>query len=437
MKTIDESGGRFESNATGAGAGPKAPSERLAKLAAELDLRRGILFLIAIGVPLLVGLLRGEKSGALIGALTGMLLCLADTEGSLGKRVRMGVIVAGGIALGAFIGVWLKGLPSIFWGAFFVTVFAAGLLNQVGKGPHFAVRFGAIALAVVVGLPSLAPIEIAYWAAAVLLVIVSRILDHALNGGIVFAGPWLGNAELGRSGWIRFALAYAVAATIGLWIGVQSGSIRAVWISAITLLLMLPDIKATYIRVFDGALGTVFAVAAVWLLGMLAAPPALLITIVLGTAVLLPSQFRRFSAFSGMIAIIVLLTWELASSDPKLAPLLPMERLEDMLIGGVLVLSVTVLSFPRQTLSLVREADWRSRRTDRRRIRPVALGSASAKNLIAVARDPHRGAIWGCRTASPCVSFVWRSSIDGLRGTAGGVDACPPGSRSPLESHLP
>ena len=208
-----------------------------------------------------------------------------------------------------------------------------------------------------VSLPALSPTECAYWAGAVLLTFLSRSLDHLLNGRIAFAGPWLGNAALGRWGWIRFAVAYGVAATAGLWVGMQSGSIRAVWISAITLLLMLPDVRATYMRVFDGALGTLCAVVTVWTLIRLAAPPALLIAIILVTALLLPSQFLRFSAFSGMIAAIVLLVWDLASGDPQLSPALPLERLEDMLIAGALVLAVTVMFFPRRTIFLV-SAQW-------------------------------------------------------------------------------
>lgn len=39
--------------------------------------------------------------------------------------------------------------------AFFLAVFAAGFLNQVGKGPHFSLRFGAISLAVVASFPAM------------------------------------------------------------------------------------------------------------------------------------------------------------------------------------------------------------------------------------------------------------------------------------------
>jgi hypothetical protein len=44
---------------------------------------------------------------------------------------------------------------AIFWIAFFLAVFAAGFLNQVGKGPHFSLRFGAISLAVVASFPAM------------------------------------------------------------------------------------------------------------------------------------------------------------------------------------------------------------------------------------------------------------------------------------------
>jgi len=146
---------------------------------------------------------------------------------------------------------------------FFLAAFSSGLLTQLGKGPHFALRFGAIALAVVAALPTLVPVDYAYLAGAVLLSIVSRVLDHLINGPLQSAGPWFSAASFDRSVWVRFALAYALASTVGLWIGIQSGSIRAVWISAITLVLMVPNVRTTYNRVFEGVLGTALAVGTV------------------------------------------------------------------------------------------------------------------------------------------------------------------------------
>lgn len=329
------------------------PAPQLGSAWLKIEPRRGILFVVNIGVPLLVGVLLGEASAALIGGITGLLLSLADTEGPLAGRLKLTLMVAGGIVIGGALGQWLNLVRPIFWIAFFLAVFAAGLLNQLGKGPHFALRFGAISLAVVASLPEIVPQEYAYFAGTVLLCLLSRTIDQLINGPLHFAGPWLGNATFDRWGWIRFALAYALSATVGLWIGIASGSVRAVWTSAITLVLMVPDVGMTYRRVFGGLAGTILAVSTVFLVTSISHSPALLCATILIFAFLLPSQVMRFWAFSGMIAVIVLLAWDLASADPRLQPALLAERLVDMAIGAVLVLTFTAALFPHVTWTLL------------------------------------------------------------------------------------
>ena len=61
-----------------------------------IEPRRGTLFVVNIGVPLLVGVLLGEASAALIGGITGLLLSLADTEGPLAGRLKLTLMVACG-----------------------------------------------------------------------------------------------------------------------------------------------------------------------------------------------------------------------------------------------------------------------------------------------------------------------------------------------------
>ncbi|MGH6748404.1 MAG: FUSC family protein [Methyloceanibacter sp.] len=333
-------------------------ASRFVGLERFVEPRRGILFLINIGLPILIGVVRGETSAALIGGITGLLLSIADTEGPLGGRLRLTLMVAGGIVAGALLGAWLKAVHPTFWLCFFVAVFAAGLLNQLGKGPHFALRFGAIALAVVASLPEIVPQEYAYFAGTVLLCVLSRSVDHLMNGPLCFSGPWLGTASFDRWGWFRFALAYALSATAGLWIGIETGNIRAVWTSAITLVLMVPDVGMTYRRVFGGMAGTALAVCAVFLVTSISHAPALLCAAIFVAAFLLPSQIMRFWAFSGMIAVIVLLAWDLASGDPRLQPTLLVERMEDMAIGAALVVIFTAALFPRATGNLLQSA-WR------------------------------------------------------------------------------
>jgi uncharacterized membrane protein YccC len=234
---------------------------------------------------------------------------------------------------------------------FFAGIFAAGLLNRVGKGPHFAVRFGAIAFAVIAGLPELAPETLWYFGGTVALCLVAKLVDQLGNGPLPDGAPWPGSIEASQSHWLRFALAYAIAASAGLWIGVQSGSVRAVWTAAIVLVLMLPDIRLTYTRIVEGPIGTLLAALMVWLLDLASAPQAVLVAATLLFAFILPSQLPRFWLFSGLIAAIVLMAWALASGDPTLQPLLLWERLEDTLIAAGLVSGVTLLFFPRESWS--------------------------------------------------------------------------------------
>ena len=317
----------------------------------RLDLRRGTLSVVSIGVPVVIGVLSGQAGAGLVGGITGLLLALSDTEGSLASRLGTTTGVALGIAVGGLLGVWLASVQPVFWIVFFVGIVAAGLLNQLGKGPHFAVRFGAIAFAVIAGLPELTPETLWYFAGTAALCLVMKLIDQLSNGPLPDGPPWPGSIAAPLSHWLRFALAYAIAASVGLWIGVQSGSVRAVWTAAIVLVFMLPDIRLTYTRIVQGVIGTMLAVLTVWLLDLADVPQAVLLAAILVFAFVLPSQLPRFWLFSGLIAAIVLMAWALASADPTLEPLLLWERLEDTFIAAGLAACVTLLCFPRESWS--------------------------------------------------------------------------------------
>jgi len=99
-----------------------AVSQWIRCLAFHLQFRRAVLFLVNIGVPVLVGLARNESGAALVGGITGLFLSLADTEGTLGRRLRMVTLVACGIAVGGVLGVWVKIFHPILW-----IVFSGGI----------------------------------------------------------------------------------------------------------------------------------------------------------------------------------------------------------------------------------------------------------------------------------------------------------------------
>jgi len=317
----------------------------------KLDVRRGTLSVISIGCPIVVGLLDGQAGAGLVGGITGLLLTLSDTEGSLVSRLGTTVGIALGIAVGGLLGAWLASEQPVFWIVFFVGIFVAGLLNQLGKGPHFAARFGAIAFAAIASLPLLAPPVLWYFAGTVALCLITKLIDQLSNGPLPDGPPWPGAIRAPVSHWLSFALAYALAATAGLSIGIQSGSVRAVWISAIVLVFMLPDTRLTYARVVEGVIGTVLAVLAIWVLTLIDASQAVLVGVIVIFAFVLPSQLPRFWLFSGLIAAIVLLAWALATGDPTLEPPLLWERFQDSLIAAALAIGVTLLFFPQESWS--------------------------------------------------------------------------------------
>jgi hypothetical protein len=146
------------------------------------SLRRATLALVVIGGPIIVGILRNESGPALVGCITGLLLTLSDTEGELWPRLATTLAVAIGIAIGGLLGASIASAEPIFWVMFFACIFGAGLLNLVGKGPHFAVRFGAIAFAVTSGLPDLAAQAEWYWAGTVALAVTAKLIDQLANG---------------------------------------------------------------------------------------------------------------------------------------------------------------------------------------------------------------------------------------------------------------
>jgi hypothetical protein len=108
-------------------------------------------------------------------------------------------------------------------------------------------------------------------------------------------------------------------------------------------------------RVRTAGMGTRLrlSVLVVWLVTSIGQATPLLCATIFLAAFLLPSQVTRFWIFSGLVAVVVLLAWDLASTDATLEPSLLWERLEDMAVGATLVLVFTALVFPAETRALL------------------------------------------------------------------------------------
>lgn len=148
----------------------------------EAALRRALLFLAAIAGPLCIGVWAGSPAGALIGSVTGLLLSFADDEGALPRRLSILAMNAAALGVGGALGTVLHGFPWPVWVLFALATFAAGQALRFGKGPAMAARHVAMALAVASGGPEFTPALLWYPLAALLIVVVARLIDHAVAG---------------------------------------------------------------------------------------------------------------------------------------------------------------------------------------------------------------------------------------------------------------
>lgn len=308
--------------------------------------RRGLLFLLGVGLPFLAGLALRNPAGALLGAMTGLILSFGDDDGPLRRRLILLVYIAGGVALGGAIGILLHGFAWPIWIVFALGTFASGWFLGVGKAQTLAARFGSMALVVTSGAPAFHLDELGFAVGAVLCIALLRIIDHLLFGAL--AQQKARPRRVPSGGWLRFALAYAAAACGSLAIGVAVDPGRALWVVVTTLVVMQPDARASYVLIVQRIGGTVLGVVAAFaVVGVVQAHWAIL-ALALAVAALIPHHLQnRYWLHTALIALLVLLIYDLGSNDPRIVAGLFVERLQDVLLGGGIALIGTLVAFPR------------------------------------------------------------------------------------------
>lgn len=314
---------------------------------APSTLRRGALFLIAVGVPLCLGVALREPTGALIGSICGMLFSFADEDDGLAHRfITLGMAAAGLFAGGA-AGLALHGFAWPVWPLFAIAVFATGQFNRFGKGPTMAARFIAMALVVTSGAPEFSIEVVWYPIVALIVVATARLADHLTFGAR--AAQSVPSRGPPRGGWTRFAVAYAAAALVSLWIGISIDPGRALWVVVTTLMVMQSDARASYVRIVHRIGGTVVGVVVAFGVTAWLNSPWLIATGILVLAPLIPHHVQyRYWLHTALIAVLVLLAYHLAAADLRIMRGLFTERLEDVLLGAGIALIGTIIAFPRQ-----------------------------------------------------------------------------------------
>jgi uncharacterized membrane protein YccC len=309
-------------------------------------LRRAILFSIATGAPVCAGVWLDQPAGALLGCVVGLWLSFADEEGALSRRLTILALAAGSIALGGATGLALHGFPPPFWVLFVAMTFAIGMFTGIGKAPTISTRFGTIAMVVTADAPQFHLTELWYALGVLVLVSVARLTDHALFGPLAQQKPNPRSPPAG--GWVRFALAHAGAATASLWLGLAIDPSRVLWVVVSTLLMMQPDARASYVRIVQRIVGTVLGVIAAYAITRVVTAPWLIAACVLAITPFIPHHLHnRYWLHTALIALLVLLAYDLATLDPRVLRGLFTERLEDVLLGASIALIGTVAAFPR------------------------------------------------------------------------------------------
>jgi hypothetical protein len=318
--------------------GPHAPAPT------PPGLRRGLLFLIGIGTPILAGVAMGKPLVALPAGIAGLLLSFADDAGGFSSRVRSLFFVPLGLLIGAPLGFLTTDRPLVFWTIVAVGGLAVGGAAILGRVASLAARDAAIAFAIGTVLPQPTILHGAFISGGLLAVVLARGLDHILHGPL----PMLGGGKTldkpnSASGNARFAIAYAIAAAAALWLGRTFDALHAPWVVISTLVVMQPDAPASYRRIFERVAGAFAGVAAAWLSLYTTRSEALIAALSLVIAFNIPHHInQRYWIHTGLIAWIVLLMYALSiHGDPEIWHLLE-ERLFDMLGGCAIGIAGTL-----------------------------------------------------------------------------------------------
>lgn len=313
--------------------------------------RRGLLFLVNIGVPVVVGAARGEMAGALLGAVIGMLLAFADNDGELLGRLRLLILDAVVITAAGLIGWFCRDSAAALWAVFIAITLSVGMAARGGREPLLAGRHGAMAFTVAATIPDFQIYQLWYLAGALALNAVSRIVDHFMAGPLPLQPAKPLQVPAAHSGWFRFALAYSGAAVVALWIGKTLDPVHLVWVVVTTLVVMQPDARASYRRIVERVLGTFLGVVVAWLITMAFHSAIVLCIVIVLIAPLIPHHLaRRYWLHTALIAVMVLLAYDLTLLGTHGIAALLTQRLEDILLGCAIALCGTAAAFPHEAV---------------------------------------------------------------------------------------
>jgi hypothetical protein len=187
--------------------------------------------------------------------------------GPLFSRLRFLALDALCIGVGAGLGYFARNHAALLVPFFVGLTLGIGLAPLTGRmlpltGRHAAMAFTvAAALPVTFNLP-----QAGYLFGVFLLAAAARTVDYLIAGPLPRQSAVPLQPPSGHGGWLRYALAFAGAATAALWIGQALDPTHTIWVVATTLVVMQADARFSYRRIVERIAGTFAGVAAAWVI---------------------------------------------------------------------------------------------------------------------------------------------------------------------------
>jgi hypothetical protein len=305
---------------------------------------------LAVGVPLVGGLATGKMLAGVIAAACALLVTLADI--GTARATRVGTMVATGFALlaGGTVGTLLGGTTYADEALVLLSAFIAGWVSASHPGIAAVARFCAVATAVGAGMQFTDPgIALAALAGAAI-AITSALLDWWLFGlpaqeNLVDWRAGLRRALGGVGAGPRYAICYAMTASVALFAAESLGVSRPYWATVVVLVVMRREGTVSLKMIAQYMVGTLAGIlAAAVIVHLVSVLPVIALIAVacaasarVGLALNPALGFMGFTGFF-MLAIDIALQGEAIDTH------LLSTRLYDVVVGCVLALLGTLVA---------------------------------------------------------------------------------------------
>lgn len=308
---------------------------------------------LAVGAPLIGGVLLGHPGAAVAGGATALFVTLSDIGET--ASVRLGTMFAGGtmILAGGALGHMLGDTPHSRETVVLACALLAGWASGSHPGIAVVTRFFAIAAAAATGMRFTDPDVLVSVVAGGLSAFGAAFLVWKLFGlppqeNVMDWRAGVRRAFEGAGAGMRFALCYAAAAAVALFAASRLGVRESFWATLVVLMVMRREGIVSLELTIHYALGTIMGVVAGALILRYAHAPVTLAVLASLVATFARVGFSINPCLGYMAFTMFLLFVTHMSTNGPIMPHLFETRVYDVCVGCVLALAGTLLAtYPR------------------------------------------------------------------------------------------